>query len=230
MSDWLTYKPETFLMFSERTYRRLFEMHNFAIWPAHAAAILAGVVVLLLILCRPAAAGRSLAIILAVAWLTVAATWFWMRFSTIHTGGRAMAAASAIEALALFWFGVVRNRFAVARPVGIRDWVAFAILILGLLLHPLLGLALRRPWMQSEVFALVPDPTAIATISALLLARRAPCFLWVVPVGWCLFSGFTLWAMRTPDAWVPPAIATVGVAIAIARRHERAGQNPTRQK
>jgi len=229
MPDWLTYTPETFLMFSERTYRRLFEMHNAALWPAHAAAILAGVVILVLIFRRGgAAAGRPLAIVLAVASFAVALAWFWTRFSTIHTGGRPMAMAFAVEALALLWFGAVRDRFDAARPKGIRDWVAVFLLAYGLLLHPLLGCALGRPWAQLEVFGLAPDPIAIATIGALLLARRAPWFLWVVPAGWCLFSGLTLWAMRTPDAWLPPAIALGGVALAtLSQRrpaHDTRGQ------
>jgi hypothetical protein len=231
MSDWLTYTPETFLMFSERTYRRLFEMHNAAVWPAHAAALLTGVVIMILILRRGGVAARlPLVVFLAVAWLAVAAAWFWMRFSTIHTGGRTMAVAFAIEAFALLWFGVARNRLGAARPRGVRDSIAVVLLAYGLLLHPLLGPVLGRPWSQAEVFALAPDPTAIATIGALLLAKHAHWSLWVVPIGWCLFSGLTLWAMRTPDAWVPPAIATVGVAIALVCRHERAGQSPVRQK
>jgi hypothetical protein len=228
MSDWLTYTPETFLMFSERTYRRLFEMHNAALWPAHFATLLAGAAILVLVFRR--GAGRTVAVMFAATWLFVAIAWFWMRFSTIHTGGRMMAGAFAVEAVALLWFGAVRSRIEIARPAGAVAWCGVAVFAYEILLHPALGRALGRPWTQSEVFGLAPDPTVIATIGALLVARRAPWFLWVIPVCWCLFSGLTLWAMHTPDAWLPPAIAIGGLALAVALRRTHGNQSPIRQK
>ena len=35
MADWLSYRPQDFLLFSPRTYWRLFELHNEALWPLH---------------------------------------------------------------------------------------------------------------------------------------------------------------------------------------------------
>ena len=218
MSDWSTYSPENFLMFSERTYRRLFESHNTALWPAHIAAVIAGVVILAIVLRRSTHAGRAVTATLALAWLIVAAMWFWSRFSTIHSGGHLMATAFAVEAISLLWFGALRNRIELPRPAGAIAWFATVIFAYGLFLQPLLGRALGRPWEQSEVFGLAPDPTVAATIGALLLARRAPWFLWVIPIGWSLFSGMTLWAMHTPDAWLPPGIAVAGLLLAIASR------------
>ncbi|HUG11497.1 MAG TPA: DUF6064 family protein [Opitutaceae bacterium] len=226
MSDWLTYTPETFLMFSERTYRRLFESHNAALWPAHLAVVLAAAVVFVMLFRRAAQSGRLIALALALAWMVVALAWFWTRFSTIHTGASIMAAAFAFEGLALLWFGAIRSRLEIARPTGAFGWAGTAILTYGLLLQPLLGRALGRPWAQSEVFGLAPDPTVAATIGALLLARRAPWFLWTIPVGWSLFSGLTLWAMHAPDAWLPSGIAIAGTAPALASRWRRKQRTP----
>ena len=36
--------------------------------------------------------------------------------------------------------------------------------------HPLLAPALGRPWLQAELLALAPDPSAIATLGFLLLS------------------------------------------------------------
>ena len=46
MSEWWTYSPANFLMFSARTYYRLFELHNKALWPAHGLALLTGFAIL----------------------------------------------------------------------------------------------------------------------------------------------------------------------------------------
>jgi hypothetical protein len=35
MSEWWTYSLSDFLLFSPRTYYRLFELYNLAVWPWH---------------------------------------------------------------------------------------------------------------------------------------------------------------------------------------------------
>ena len=50
MSEWWTYRLESFLLFSERVYWRLFELHNAAIWPAQVVALLLGAMILYLLL------------------------------------------------------------------------------------------------------------------------------------------------------------------------------------
>ena len=46
MSDWLSYTPSDFLLFSARTYYRLFELYNRAIWPGQILALMLGLVIL----------------------------------------------------------------------------------------------------------------------------------------------------------------------------------------
>ncbi len=43
MPDWSTYRLEDFLLFSPRTYYRLFELHNAAVWPGQVLALAAAV-------------------------------------------------------------------------------------------------------------------------------------------------------------------------------------------
>ena len=62
MSEWWTYSLSDLLLFSPRTYYRLFELHNLAVWPWHVLAILLGLAVLVLWLRarrRRARPGRS---------------------------------------------------------------------------------------------------------------------------------------------------------------------------
>ena len=48
MSEWWSYSLSDFLMFSPRTYYRLFELYNLALWPWHIAGLALGLVVLAL--------------------------------------------------------------------------------------------------------------------------------------------------------------------------------------
>ena len=88
-------------------------------------------------------------------------------------------------------------------------------LILGFALagQPLLAPLQGRGWASSEVFGIVPDPTAMATLGVLLLARgRLLPVLLPIPVLWCLLSGLTLQTMGEPQAWAPYAVLALAVA------------------
>ena len=89
------------------------------------------------------------------------------------------------------------------------------------MIGPLLG----RPWRQTELFGVAPDPTAVATLGLLLLAAgRVRWDLLAVPVAWCVISGATLLAMKARDAWIPLLAAALAVTLAVgkARSHRRA--------
>ena len=96
-----------------------------------------------------------------------------------------------------------------ARPIrkAIALIVGGAVLLLGIALlvvalaYPLLAITSGRGVRQSEVFGLLPDPTALGTIGTLLLiSGRWRRRLMIIPVAWCLISGAMLWAMRQENS------------------------------
>jgi uncharacterized protein DUF6064 len=90
------------------------------------------------------------------------------------------------------------------------DWIGYLILGFALAVQPLLAPLQGRGWASSEVFGIAPDPTAIATLGVLLLARgRLLPVLLPIPVLWCLLSGITLRTMGELQAWAPLAAAVL---------------------
>jgi hypothetical protein len=92
-----------------------------------------------------------------------------------------------------------RPRLADERTAASRT--GLSLLVSALLLCPFVGLAFGRPWTQAEVFGLAPDPTALATLGALLLLAPARPGLtwrlaWLLPLLWCALSGMTHWVMQ----------------------------------
>ena len=65
MSEWWTYTLSDLLMFSARTYYRLFELYNREIWPAQIVTIALGIVILVCLQRADAWQGRIVAAILA---------------------------------------------------------------------------------------------------------------------------------------------------------------------
>jgi hypothetical protein len=96
---------------------------------------------------------------------------------------------------------------------GPAGWIGYLILAFALAGQPLLAPLQGRGWASSEVFGIAPDPTAIATLGLLLLARgRLLPVLLPIPVLWCLLSGMTLRTMGEPQAWAPLAALALAAA------------------
>jgi hypothetical protein len=199
MSEWWTYGLRDLLPFSSRTYYRLFELYNLEWWPLHLLALALGVAVAALGRHGGERASRAIAVILAAGWLWVAWAFHGQRYASINLAAGYFAWAFAIEALLLLWLGAVRGGFAPGRATPLQRLGGAGLFLFALLVFPLVGLQQGRSWKQAEVFAMAPDPTALATLGVLLWAGGRPLqWLFPIPLAWCLVSGATLWAMRSP--------------------------------
>ena len=209
MSEWWTYSLSSFLLFSARTYYRLFELTNADVWPLQIVTLAAGLAILVLIVRGAASGGRVVAAILAALWLFVAWAYMLQRYDPINFAARYYAISFALQAALLIWTGVIRDRLRFDSP----RWIGISLIIYALVLHPLIAPISGRPWMQAEIFGLAPDPTVIATLGVLIAATRPNWLLLILPLLWCIISGLTLWTMESPEA---PVIATAGLlAIAV---------------
>lgn len=213
MSEWWTYRPSDFLMFAPRTYWRLFELQNTALWPLQWLCLLLGLAVWVAV--WRGRHGRSLrigALVCSLAWAWVAYGFLWQRYAAINWAAHGMAWLFAMQALGLL---VLSFQHPVRATVSAlrRRW-GLALLGWSLLVHPLLTQAFGRPWLQAEVIGLAPDPTAIATLGLLLCADATPravrALLGVLRLGavaWLLASATTLATMGAAQAAVPLAAA-----------------------
>lgn len=215
MSEWWTYRLSSFLLFSPRTYYRLFELYNEAIFPAQLAALALGGAILVLSFRGGVRAGRLPAALLAGLWLFVAVAFHWARYATINWAATWFASAFALEAALLLWAGVIRGALVLRRSPGL------AIFLFALVVEPLIGPLLGRKWSELELFGVAPDPTAVATLGFLLAAERPRWSLLALPLLWCLLSGATLWTMEAPDAWILPLAALIAFLLAASKTHAR---------
>lgn len=198
MSEWWTYRPSSFLMFSPRLYGRLFESLNDVWWPLP-WAVMAVASAWLLWLVWPPRGGRdewmlrgALAVV-ALGWAFTAWAFLLERFAPIFWLATYAAAAFGLQAVGLLvvalrgGLGLSTRRWRMGSGMALAAWA-----VLG---HPWIASMLGRPWRQAEFFGLAPDPTVLATLALLLLAepatvatRRGLRLLWVVPLAWCAVS------------------------------------------
>ena len=191
MSEWWTYRPEDLLLFSPRVYWRMFELHNAALWPLQLLATAAGLFVILLVAWRPRGSAPWLALLLAIVWIFVGWSFLWNRYADINWAAAYVAPAFAVEGVLLLVCGPLLDGLTFDRR-GLAGCIGYFILAFAVAGQPLLAPLQGRGWASSEVFGIAPEPTAIATLGLLLLARgRLLPLLLPVPVLWCLLSGMT---------------------------------------
>ena len=227
MSEWWTYALSDFLLFSPRTYYRLFELYNAAVWPAQIAMLALGAIMVALLL-RPAVwRGRLIAVILAAGWLWAA--WFFLlqHYTTINWVADYFAHGFVLQALLLIWTGVILDDLRFRARSDVAGATGLGLMAFALVVHPLIGpLLLGRPWAQAELFGMTPDPTVIATLGVLAAAERPHWHLLLLPVTWCLIGGATLWTMESPDWPILPAAAVIALAAAVWKSLARSAAKP----
>jgi len=219
MPDWLTYRLSDFLLFSARTYYRMFELYHTQIWPIQ-LVVLASLLAIAVVLRREEEwRDRAIAGLLAVWWVWVAIAFHFQRYATINWSARYFAALFLIQALALVWFGVVRGRLRFRLSQEPAVYLAAGLLVFALVIEPIAGRIAGRGWRQVEMFGLTPDPTAIATLAFLALSTTRPHRgLMVIPALWCAIGAATLWALGSPEAWLVIFAGLAGLILAI--RHD----------
>lgn len=217
MSEWWTYRPEDFLMFAPRTYWRLFELHNQAWWPAQLWALLAGLATVVGLWRGHMAVLRIASMVLALGGAFVAWAFLWQRYAEINWVAAGFAWAFGAQAIGLL---ALATRPSLVWASGrVRRRVGLGLLLWAVLVHPLLALAMGRPWVQAEVPGLAPDPTAIAMLGVLLCAdapsRPTRILLGLLRAGalaWCAVSAATLATMGSAQGWVVVGAGLVAAA------------------
>lgn len=194
MSEWWTYRPSDFLMFSARTWMRLVESWNQALWPWQWAMAAAGIVLLLAVARDPRRERPWVIAVLAVAWAWVGWAFHWERFADVNTGARWFALAFGLQAVLLLALGLR------AAPGAPPTWTRGLGLTLAAaaLLYPLLAPLSGRSWSQAEVAGAMPEPTALFTAGLLLaLPQRHRPALLAIPVLALVVGGSAQWLLWT---------------------------------
>ena len=220
MPEWWTYTLSDFLLFSPRTYYRLIERHNAAVWPWQIVTLGLGLATAGLLLHRAPWQGRLVSGVLAALWSWVAWSFVWRRYAVINWAATYLTGIFVVEVLLLLWAGVVRGTLSFHWRRDAAGATGLGLLLLSLGVYPLLAPLAGRGWRQSEIFGVAPDPTVLATVGLLLLVEGAPPWrLLIAPVLWCAVSGATLLALGSPEAWilVPAVLLPLGAAAARGR-------------
>ena len=205
---------EDLLLFEPRVYWRLFALENEALWPAQPVLLAAGGLLVLCLLSGRPPSGRWLGPALGAAWLWTGWQFVALRYGAVNWAAPAFAWGFYAEAMLVAALGL-SGRLVLDR--WRRTWPGIGLLAAALLAWPFLAALDGRPWGQAEVFAIAPDPTAIATLGLLALAVRSrwTALLCIAPALWLALSALTLFTMGAWQGWAVLAALIAGLAARI---------------
>jgi hypothetical protein len=197
MSEWWSYGLSDFLMFSPQAYWRLVERYNAAWWPAQLAGLVAAGALLALPRHEAGWSQRTVLLLLALAWGWTGWAFHTRTYAEIFLAAPWLAAASGAQAILLTIAAVGGLR--PAEPASRMATLAGCALSLVALFFPLASPLQGYGWTRAEVFGFMPDPTALATVGALMVLRR-PHYAWrallgVIPVLALLLGAATRWLL-----------------------------------
>ena len=234
MGDWATYSLDDFVMFSPRAWYGLLAMHNQAWWPLHMGVLVAGAGIAWALLRRLRAALRLTLMFVGAALLFVAAAFHAGPHAGINLAAPVFAYVFAAQGAALILLALLSPAPPQGHSAGLTR-LAIGLLVMAILAYPAAAPMAGRPLVQSEWFALAPNPTMLAALALNLLLLggnirlRHPLstavLLSALPVAWCATAGATAWVLGAPDWWLLPGAALLVVGVVgwhMLRRQQRA--------
>ena len=216
MDDWLSYRLSDLILFSPQAYYRMFAQYHALVFPFHVVFVGSAIAVPALMRRYPARAERLIAGMLSRWWLWVAIAFHAGRYSTINWAARYFAVLFVVQALILAWYA---TRHRPERQVP-NNWTSSALFVVAMV-APLASVFAGRKWSEVELIGMTPDPTAIATLALALSASRWRPGLAIIPLLWCSVGAATLWALDSPEAWIP-ILAGLFALGTLVRRHRPA--------
>lgn len=215
--DWASYTLSDFILFSPEAYLALFDgQYNFRRRFVLITLDIASILVLIpLIGIRPKVFWSRLgSLCLAATLIFVAYDFLWLRFLPINYMARYYAIGFVVQALLIFYVGVVRGQLFVVAPRGYSRTVGLGLVGYGFIFKLIVDSLISNNWIRSDFFGEAPDPTVIVLIGILILSKEALGQRWnmillALPILWCVISGLTLMGLDLPG-YLPLFIIAVG--------------------
>ena len=210
MPEWSTYSLIDFVPVTREVYLRLFERFNEAVWPTQFAALALGIVLLIRFWTGYRRYNRLL--------LAGAFVWVGWRFQIelyANLNWAAEYAGWAFVGQGLLLLISELTGVLEAKTDRWQDEIGRWIMAFSMFGFPVILVAFGHSWRGLQMFAEMPDPTAMVALGFVLTIDGRRWHLVVVPVLWSLFSGLTSLALGLSWGGVPIAVAALTVTVLV---------------
>ncbi len=200
MSDLFNFSLSDMMLFSSETFVRMITLHNNNLWPLHIVSIVVTLGLLWAVLRSryvTAMWPRLAYAALAVAWIWVGYAFHLESYAPINWGAKVFAWAFMAQGALLLITALAVDADKLFAASGWPTALGRFLFVFGAIVWPVASMAAANDWEAAHLLGLLPDPTALATLGILFLAKGPGKYLLgLIPIAWCAISATTYVAMR----------------------------------
>jgi hypothetical protein len=192
-----------------------FAVYNERMWPLHVLAYALGLLALVPLFRRGKAWNRAVTGVLAFLWLWIGLVFWRPAAADIMAMLYGPTVLFAVQG-ALFLVALARDDITYGSAGRVRTAAGLAFIGYALVAYPLVGLAVGHVYPRAVLSPLFPCPATLLTFGVLLLARRVPWHLLIIPIFWALSGALWFYLGMVEDAGLVIA-GIVGIAMLATR-------------
>lgn len=205
--------------FTTEEFFRIFGLYNSSIWPAHLAAYLLGIAVILSVLSKSALSDRLASAILAAFWIWMGVVYHILHFSAINRAAYVFGLFFIIQGVLFIIAGVIYSKLSFRITSSIAFGAGTCLIFYALVVYQLLGKVAGHNWPRIPVFGVAPCPTVIFTFGMLLWAvKPIPFYMHIVPLLWALVGTSAAIKLGVPQDYGLTAAGFIYVILVFIRR------------
>jgi len=178
------------LPFTADQFLEIFKSYNESIFPIQIVFYLIAAIALFLLF-SSADKSRIISLILSFFWLWIGIVYHIIYFSKINKAAYLFGSLFILQGIIFFIYGIVSNKLILRYNKNILNKTGIIIISYALIIYPVLGYLLGRPYPYSITIGL-PCPTTIFTFGILLFSeKKIPFAALIIPLLWSI-TGFTV--------------------------------------
>jgi Family of unknown function (DUF6064) len=209
------------LPFTPEQFESVFASYNAAIWPVQFLAYALGAIAFALAFRGGPRSDRAIVVILAVMWAYTGIGYHLTFFAAINKAAYGFGALFLLEAAALGYAGVYRNRLNFGFRADPAAWVGVFFVVYSAVLYPLIGISTGHHYPALPMFGVTPCPVTIFTLGMLLLTTNPPSgYLLAIPLLWSLIGGSAAILLQIPQDWLLLASGAITALLLLIRRSQ----------
>jgi hypothetical protein len=194
-----------------------FASYNQTVWPMQVVGYALGLLTLLPLVRPGKLANRVVTVILAFLWMWIGLV-FWRRAAANMAMLYAPTVLFTLQG-ALFIYALARDRITYGSTGRVYTAVGLLFIAYALVAYPLIGLPVGHVYPRTALSPLFPCPGIIVTFGALLLGRRVPGYLLIIPTLWALTGVLWFSLGMVEDAGLVTA-GVVGLIMIMVRQRD----------
>ncbi len=174
--------------FTPEEFFNVFERYNAAVYPAQWLIILAGCACLILLHSRYGKRNLLTGSILGLLWIWIGIVYHFLFFSGINPAAKAFGILFILEGILIVIESFRAGRMEFRFDKSARAYIGYFLILFGLIIYPLINLALNIPAVRIISLGL-PCPTTIFTLGFFLLTtNKFPKYLLIIPLLWAVIG------------------------------------------